>query len=115
MWLVFVFGARCCSYSGGGGFALVNLQVALVFGYGKGSCHLDFCRNVGLRDRQPVRGWASVPLWCILLLAGVVGFTRLCSENTVSGTLVPEAVFSEHCCEKLIIFGLFECGMHDKK
>ena len=22
-------------------------------------------------------GWASVPLWCILLLAGVVGFTRL--------------------------------------
>ena len=23
-------------------------------------------------------GWASVLLWCILLLAGVVGFTRLC-------------------------------------
>ena len=22
-------------------------------------------------------GWASGPLWCILLLAGVVGFTRL--------------------------------------
>ena len=37
MWLVFVFGAHCISYSGGGGtvFALVNLQVALVFCYGK--------------------------------------------------------------------------------
>jgi len=28
---------------------------------------------------------------------------------------VPAAVFLEHRCEKLIIFGLFECGMHDKK
>ena len=47
--LLFVFG-------GEGGFALVNLQVALVFGYGKGSCHLDFCRDIGLPDRRRVRG-----------------------------------------------------------
>jgi hypothetical protein len=34
--VVFVFGAHCCSYSGGWGeFALVNLQVALIFGYVK--------------------------------------------------------------------------------
>ena len=39
-----VLGAHCCSYSGVG-VALVNLQVALVFGYGRGSCHLDFCRG----------------------------------------------------------------------
>jgi len=30
-------------------------------------------------------------------------------------TLGPPRVFSEHCCEKLLILGLFECGMHDKK
>jgi hypothetical protein len=61
VWLVFVFGAHCCSYSGGGGVALVNLQVALVFGYGKGSCHLDFCRDVGLQDRRRVRGMGHRP------------------------------------------------------
>ena len=51
MWLVFVFGPHCCSYSGeGGGVALVNLQVALVFDYGKGSCH--FCNfNHCIRTR----------------------------------------------------------------
>jgi hypothetical protein len=54
---------------------LVNLPVVLVYGYGRGSCHLDFCVDVGLPDRRWAR--ASVPLWCILLLAGVVGFTAL--------------------------------------
>ena len=34
-----------------------------------------FCVDVCLPDRRWAR--ASVPLWCILLLAGVVGFTRL--------------------------------------
>ena len=45
----------------GVGFALVNLQVALVFGYGKGSCHLDFCRDVGLPDRRRVRALGLHP------------------------------------------------------
>ena len=35
----------------------------------------DFCVDVCLPDRRWAR--ASVPLWCILLLAGVVSFTRL--------------------------------------
>ena len=59
----------------GGGFALVNLPVVLVYSYGRGSCHLDFCVDVCLPDRLWAR--ASVPLWWILLLAGMVGFTRL--------------------------------------
>jgi len=45
----------------GVGFALVNLLVALVFGYGKGSSHLDFCRDVGLPDRRRVRGLGFRP------------------------------------------------------
>ena len=45
----------------GWGFALVNLQVALVFGYGRGSCHLDFCWDVGLPDRRRVRGLGLCP------------------------------------------------------
>jgi len=52
--LLFIFG-------GWRGFALVKLQVALVFGYGKGSCHLDFCRDVGLPDQQRVRGLGLRP------------------------------------------------------
>ena len=60
---------------GGGFFPLVNLPVVLVYGYGRGSCHLRFCVDVCLPDRLWAR--ASVPLWCILLLAGAVGFTRL--------------------------------------
>ena len=66
----------------GWGFALVNLVVVLVNGYGRGSCHLDFCRDVGLPDRRRVRGLGLRPLWCILLLAGVVGFTRLRSVQS---------------------------------
>jgi len=46
---------------GGGGVALVDLQVPLVFGYEKGSCHLDFCRGVGLPDRRRVRGLGLRP------------------------------------------------------
>ena len=69
-----VLGAHCCSYSGVG-VCLVNLPVVLVYGYGRGSCHLDFCVDVCLPDRRWAR--ASVPLWCIFLLAGGVGFTRL--------------------------------------
>ena len=70
-----VLGAHCCSKSGVGVFyPLVNLPVVLVYVYGRGSCHLDFCVDVCLPDRRWAR--ASVPLWCILLLAGVVGFTR---------------------------------------
>jgi len=34
---------------------------------------LRFCVDVCLPDRRWAR--ASVPLWCIFLLAGVVGFT----------------------------------------
>ena len=60
---------------GWGFFALVNLPVVLVYGFGRGSCNLDFCMDVCLPDRRWAR--ASVPLWCILLLAGVGGFTRL--------------------------------------
>ena len=37
------------------GFALVNLPVVLVYGYGRGSCHLDFCVDVCLPDRRRVR------------------------------------------------------------
>jgi len=40
-------------------------------------------------------GWASVPLWCILILAGVVGFTRLSSLWGCS---------SYWCC--VVIFGV---------
>ena len=75
MWLVFVFGAHCISYSGVG-FALVNIQVALVFGYGNDSCQLRYF--VGMLVSLiggGSGGWVSVPLWCILLPAGVVGFT----------------------------------------
>ena len=36
----------------GWGFALVNLPVVLVYGYGGGSCHLDFCRDVGFPSRK---------------------------------------------------------------
>ena len=67
----------------GWGFALVNLSVVLVDGYGRGSCHLDFCVDVCLPDRRWAR--ASVPLWCILLLAGVVGFTRRNTDGLKSG------------------------------
>ena len=45
----------------GWGFALVNLPVVLVYGYGRGSCHLDFCRDVGLPDRWRVRGLGLCP------------------------------------------------------
>ena len=73
-----LYGVRCpllFVFGGGGFFPLVNLPVVLVYGYGRGSCHLDFCMDVCLPDRR----WASasVPLWCILILAGMVGFTRL--------------------------------------
>ena len=73
----YLYGVRCplLFVIGGGGFSLVNIPVVLVYGYGRGSCHLDFCVDVCLPDRRWVR--ASVPLWCIFLLAGVVGFTRL--------------------------------------
>ena len=58
---------------GWGFFPLVNLPVVLVYGYGRGSCHLDFFVDVCLPDRRWAR--ASVSLLCILQLAGVVGFT----------------------------------------
>jgi len=45
----------------GWGFALVNLPVVLVYGYGRGSCLLDFCRDVGFPDRQWVRGLGLRP------------------------------------------------------
>ena len=45
----------------GWGFALVNLPVVLVYGYGRGSCHLDFCWDVGLPDRRRVRGLGLRP------------------------------------------------------
>ena len=70
-----LYGVRCPLLFviwGGGFFPLVNLPVVLVYGHGRGSCHLDFCVDVCLPDRRWAR--ASVPLWCILLLAGVVGF-----------------------------------------
>jgi hypothetical protein len=51
--MLFVFG-------GGGFFPLINLPVVLVYGYGRGSCHLDFCVDVCLPDRRWAR--ASVPL-----------------------------------------------------
>ena len=73
-----LYGVRCpLLFVIGGGvfFPLANLPVVLVYGYGRGSCHLDFCVAVCLPDRRWAR--ACVPLWCILLLAGVVGFTRL--------------------------------------
>ena len=60
---------------------MVNLPVVLVYGYGRGSCHLDFCVDVCLQDRRWAR--ASVPLWCILLLAGVVGFTNTIIINII--------------------------------
>ena len=53
----------------------------------------DFCVDVCLPDRRWAR--ASVPLWCILLLAGVVGFTRLSSLWGCS---------SHWCCA--VIFGV---------
>ena len=76
-----LYGVRCplLFVIGGGGFALVNLPVVLVYGYRRGSCLLDFCVDVCLPDRRWAR--ASVPLWCILLLAGVVGFTRQTREH----------------------------------
>ena len=43
-------------------FALVNLPVVLVYGYGRGSCHLDFCRHVDLPDRRSVMGVGSPSL-----------------------------------------------------
>ena len=43
------------------GFALVNLPVVLVYGYGRGPYHLDFCKGVGFPDRQRVRGLGLRP------------------------------------------------------
>jgi hypothetical protein len=107
--LVVVFGVRYCSYLGGGWFhAFVNLLVALLFGYGMRSCQTSVILNhciktqflvcirsnvrVGVTElylqilwvcwsvgSAAVQGWVSVPLWCILLPAGVVGITRLSS------------------------------------
>ena len=86
---------------------MVNLPVVLVYGYGRGSCHFcnfePLYQNAafGFLKISNVRvgvaeyylrifagmlvsrigggsgGWASIPLWCILLPARVVGFTRL--------------------------------------
>jgi len=88
------FGVRCCSYLGGGGFhVLVNLVVALVFGYVMPN--LDF---VGMLVPR-IGGGSGVdcrPFVVILLPAGAVGFTRLfCVATAVSveryltGTVLP--------------------------
>ena len=98
----------------GWGFALVNLPLVLVYGYGRGSCH-SVISNHCIRRRLLVfkfsnvrvgvaeyylqnfvgmlvsrigggsGGWASVPLWCILLLAGVVGYVIFL--KTIKSTL----------------------------
>ena len=65
----------------GWGFALVNLPVVLVYGYGRGSCHLDFCRDVGFPDRLRVRGLGLRPF---------VVYTCVPDDGFVVYTCVPD-------------------------
>ena len=64
-----------------------------------------FYVDVCLPDRRWSR--ASVPLWCILLLAGVVGFTRLSSFMGVFVSLVLCCHFRGHVLALFRIFCYF--------
>ena len=77
-----LYGVRCplLFVFGFGGFALVNLPVVLVYGYGRARVTWIFVGMLVSRIGVGSGGWASVPLWYILLPARVVGFTQLSSS-----------------------------------
>ena len=74
-----LYGVRCplLFIFGGGGFFVGKSSGCSCLRLWKGLVSLRFlygCLSPGLAVGQGV--WASVSLWCIPLLAGVVGFTR---------------------------------------